>query len=253
MENTGGVVRSLHRGFALLHQIAAEPRPISSARLAGDTGQSKAQVLRNLKALESAELVVRRPDQSGYEMSWSVRGRADQLTRIRLVREGHVALRRLVAATSEAAFIDVLRGDGSVAILEHGSPDSWIGRSFPLYCDDSGQALLFDATREELNAVFARTEFVPLGPNTPTSVDDFESRLNEARTRGYCVVDEESGEGQMSIAAPIRDFTGQIIAAIHILGDRDRIFRHVAAFGGETRQQARAISGSLGWVEGSPR
>jgi len=100
---------------------------------------------------------------------------------------------------------------------------SWTGRAYPAYCSDAGQALLFDASDEEVAAVLARTTFRRRGPNTPTGVADFLDRLREARLRGYSVVDEEAEPGLFSVAVPIRDFRDEVVAALQVVGPRARL------------------------------
>ncbi|MER6611310.1 IclR family transcriptional regulator C-terminal domain-containing protein [Streptomyces sp. NPDC000927] len=99
----------------------------------------------------------------------------------------------------------------SAAFLEEvPSGLSWVGRSYPLYCDDAGKALLWDSGREELEMVFAGTGFVAFGPAAPADVAEFEARLITARQRGYAVVDGESEPGVFAVAAPVRAACGNL-------------------------------------------
>ena len=54
---------------------------------------------------------------------------------------------------------------------------SWIGRAYPAFCSDAGQAVLWDASDDEVRGVFEQTVFRSAGPNAPASVDDFLERL----------------------------------------------------------------------------
>jgi DNA-binding IclR family transcriptional regulator len=65
--------------------------------------------------------------------------------------------------------------------------------------------------------------FVRHGPNTPADVDDFLARREAARNRGYSIVDEEAEPGLYSLAVPVRDFKGDVVAALQIVGIRDRL------------------------------
>jgi DNA-binding IclR family transcriptional regulator len=100
---------------------------------------------------------------------------------------------------------------------------SWLGRPYPAYCSDAGQALLWDADDEEVRAVLAKTDFRKFAPKTPISVDDFLERLRLARLRGYSVVDEEAEAGLFSIAVPVRDFRSEVVAAIQVVGTTARL------------------------------
>ena len=57
----------------------------------------------------------------------------------------------------------------------------------------------------------------PLAPHTPYSIldrDAFSLRLEEIRKNGYVLEREEAVEGILGIAAPIRDYSRQVIAAL---------------------------------------
>jgi DNA-binding IclR family transcriptional regulator len=100
---------------------------------------------------------------------------------------------------------------------------SWLGRPYPAYCSDAGQAVLWEASDDEVQTVFGDVDFVRHGPNTPTGVDDFLARREAARARGYTIVDEEAEPGLYSLAVPIRDFKGDVVAALQIVGIKERL------------------------------
>lgn len=245
---SAGMVKSLRRGLDVLLALADADAPLTTTVIAERMGRNRIQVSRVLQSLEAADLVTRDSRTRAYRLSWSLRTQATGVARARLFVDGPPTLRETVAATGESAFLAEVRGDGSVAILENvPTGQSWVGRSYPLYCDDAGQSLLLDCGREELEVVFAATEFVPYGPNAPTGIDDFEARLRVSRERGYSIVDSESEPGVFAVAAPVRDFSGQIICALHIQGPTSRLAPHADEHGAVIRKLADRLSGRLGW------
>lgn len=209
---------SLKRGLAVLRLFARhpsqDPRGHTAAEVAALLGRERSQVSRILRNLESARFLRRDPASLRYSVAWELYARAQQITEARLRRDGRTALEGVAADTGECAYLGVLRGASSVTILESMPPAlssfvSWVGRAYPAYCSDAGQALLFDADDTEVAAVLARTAFVRHGPNTPADLDDFMTRLDAARKRGYSIVDQEAEPGLYSLAAPVRDFRGR--------------------------------------------
>ena len=71
--------------------------------------------------------------------------------------------------------------------------------------------------------MFSKVQFTRHGPNTPASVEEFLERRQAARGRGYSIVDEEAEPGLYSLAVPVRDFKGDIVAALQIVGIKDRL------------------------------
>jgi DNA-binding IclR family transcriptional regulator len=122
----------------------------------------------------------------------------------------------------------VLNGDSTVTVGER-VPDgsdlvgSWLGRPYPAYCSDAGQALLWEASDSEVRTILADAAFVGHGPNTPVDIEDFLARLHSARRRGYSIVDEEAEPGLYSLAVPVRDFKGEVVAALQVVGPKARL------------------------------
>jgi DNA-binding IclR family transcriptional regulator len=124
---------------------------------------------------------------------------------------------------------------------------SWLGRPYPAYCSDAGQALLWETPDDDVRKIFAGVQFQQHGPNTPADVEDFLARLRDARVRGYSIVDEEAEPGLYSLAVPVRDFRGDVVAALQVVGLKGRLepsrSRHAEAL----VRQGRWLEGMLGW------
>ena len=216
------------------------------ADVAARLGKDRSQVSRSLKGAQQ-EGFLSRSEQREYSLDWSILTDAQLVTEQRLKTDGLTALEGLATETNEACFLGVLSGNSTVTIGEQ-VPESanlvgsWLGRPYPAYCSDAGQALLWDAPDSEIRKIFGTVEFVKHGPNTPVSVDDFLERLNNARVRGYSIVDEEAEPGLYSLSAPIRDFKGDVAAALQIVGPKSRVEPQREAF-------AVALASWRTWLE----
>ncbi|UOD81294.1 IclR family transcriptional regulator [Paenarthrobacter ureafaciens] len=197
------------------------------AEVAGRLEKDRSQVSRSLKGALQEGFLARTQDRA-YRLDWSLLTDAQLVTDQRLRTDGLAALEGLAAETTEACFLGVLSGNSTVTIAEHVPASanlvgSWLGRPYPAYCSDAGQALLWDAPEEEVRRIFHNVDFLRHGPNTPLSVDEFLLRLDGARARGYSIVDEEAEPGLYSLSAPIRDFKGEVVAALQIVGPKTRL------------------------------
>jgi DNA-binding IclR family transcriptional regulator len=229
---------------------AISARGASVQDIARALGRDRSQVSRTLAALAAERLVTRGPD-GRYRLAWGWYAAAEQLADRRLHAEGLTILDELSASVGEACFLGILQGDATVTVVESIPPaarliGSWIGRGYPAFCSDAGQAVLWDASDDEIRGVFSRTEFRSAGPNAATSVDEFLSRLNDARERGYAVVAEEAEPGLYSVSAPVWDFRGEVIAGLQIVGERTRLEPRSEALGAACVDAARRLSAALG-------
>lgn len=222
------------------------------ADIAADLGKDRSQVSRSLRTAE-LEGFLRRTSQRGFALDWSLYTDAQLLSGRRLEIDGAAALNSLARQTDEGCFLGVLSGNSTVTIGESvpessNMVGSWLGRPYPAYCSDAGQALLWEASDEEVHTVFSGVEFVRHGPNTPTSVEDFLARLNQARSRGYSIVDEEAEPGLYSLAVPIRDFKADVVAALQIVGPKLRLEPRQKDCAEVLMVQGKQLEEALGYV-----
>ncbi|MFJ6375981.1 IclR family transcriptional regulator [Pseudarthrobacter oxydans] len=246
MPKTSSMGRGILALFAVGARHAAGDPGGTVADIAADLGKDRSQVSRNLRGAEK-EGFLQKAGQRTYSLDWSVLTDAQLLTERRLQSDGATALDTLAAGTDEACFLGVLHGDSTVTIGESVPASSnlvgsWLGRPYPAYCSDAGQAVLWEASEAEVRTVFADVAFVRHGPNTPADVDDFLARREAARKRGYSIVDEEAEPGLYSMAVPVRDFKGDVVAALQIVGIKDRL-------GPRRKACADALVAQGAWLE----
>jgi IclR family pca regulon transcriptional regulator len=221
------------------------------AGIAADLGKDRSQVSRSLRSGEQEGFLGRTLERT-YTLDWSILTDAQQLTGRRLQTDGAVALDQLARETDEGCFLGVLHGASTLTIGESvpvssNLVGSWLGRPYPAYCSDAGQAALWESTEAEVRTVFAGVDFVRHGPNTPSDVDDFLVRLAAARARGYSVVDEEAEPGLYSLAVPVRDFTGEVAAALQIVGTKARLEPRRTECAAALVEQGRWLEARLGY------
>jgi IclR family pca regulon transcriptional regulator len=221
------------------------------AGIAADLGKDRSQVSRSLRSGEQEGFLGRTLERT-YTLDWSILTDAQQLTGRRLHTDGAVALEQLARDTDEGCFLGVLHGASTLTIGESVPASSnlvgsWLGRPYPAYCSDAGQAVLWESSEAEVRTAFAGVDFVQHGPNTPSDVDDFLGRLAAARVRGYSVVDEEAEPGLYSLAVPVRDFKGDVAAALQIVGTKARLGPRRTGCAAALVEQGRWLEARLGY------
>jgi IclR family KDG regulon transcriptional repressor len=251
MENRG---TSLGRGLQVLTLLGSDAAlaegGLGVTRIAALTDHDKSQISRTLAVLSSHGLVERSPDRK-YHLGWGCFALAARAGEPRLLDEARGALPRLVDAVSETAHLSTLQGDQVLTLLTEAPAHtivarSWVGVTIPAWCTSSGRALLVDHDPGALLQLLGSASFAPAGPNAPADVRDLEQRIQRARQVGYAVADEESEPGLVAVAAPIRDFSGGVVAAINISGPKFRLGSRLHPAGELVRTTAAQISDALG-------
>jgi len=223
-------------------------------RIAGLTGHEKSQVSRALAVLTEYGLVERSSATRAFRLGWACFALATRAGEPRLIEEATPVLLRLVGDVGEAAHLSALRGTDVLTLLAEPPSHAiaargWVGRTIPAYCTSSGRALLFDYERDALVELMGSEPFPARGPNAPADVDDLVGRIARARELGYAVADEESEPGLVAVAAPIRDFSGRVLATINISGPKFRLGSRLNRAGEQVRTAAEGLSSALGAPE----
>ncbi len=97
-----------------------------------------------------------------------------------------------------------------------------IGSRLPAYCSSMGRGLLSGLDDAELDRVLGASDLQARTRRTVTDIAALKSLIAEIRTRGWAQNDQELEEGLVSLAAPIRNRAGQVIAALNISGQANR-------------------------------
>lgn len=110
----------------------------------------------------------------------------------------------------DALYLEKLSGHHAVRVI------SRVGGRLPLHSTGVGLVLLAYAPNDVIDAYLADTlpRFLP---ETVTSPDELRRRLAGIRAQGIAVMSEEMTAGSSSLAAPIRDRTGRVVAAVSIV------------------------------------
>jgi IclR family pca regulon transcriptional regulator len=85
-----------------------------------------------------------------------------------------------------------------------------------------GRVQLAGLPDEQLAAYLDRADLQRLTSHTLTTPDELRAELERVRTQGWALVDQELEEGLRSIAAPIRDRSGAVVAAVNVSAHASR-------------------------------
>lgn len=215
-----GFLRSLARGLDVLRAFAAVRGPVRLAELARLTGLPRATVRRSLITLRHLGYV--REDAAGFHVLPRVLefGYA-RLCGLDLAAIATPHLAALVRRVHESASVAVLDGDDIRYVARVASTrimriDIGVGTRLPAYATSMGRVLLAALPEPDLAAYLARITPEALTPHTVTSGAGVREVVAATAERGYAWVEQELEEGLRSLAAPVVDGTGRVVAAVNV-------------------------------------
>ena len=213
-------VQSLDRGLAVIRAFGPDRERLSLSEVARATGLTRAAARRFLLTLVRLGYV--RSD--GREFSLRPRvlelGYA-YLSGLALPEVAEPHLEELSAKVHESTSISVLDGPNIVYVARVATKRIMtvaisVGTRFPAYAASMGRVLLAGLSEEELGKYLAGTTFEAFTEQTVTDPDRLGEIIREVGQQGYSIVDQELEEGLRAIAAPIRDSSGAVTAAINV-------------------------------------
>ena len=238
----------------LLKEFRSREAAIGVSELARRLGLGKSGVHRLLTTLVAEGLLERDACTGGYRLG-IVMFELGEAVKVHL--DLHAAagpvLAHLREQIGESSQVGVLDGAEVVYVDRLESAHSLrlfteTGRRVPAHCTSSGKVLLAHRPEHEREAFLARGPFPRLTPHTIVEPSALREELVNVRARGWAEAVDEREIGVASLAAPIRDVHGDVVAAISIGAPAARFGaaarrRHATAL----VEAGEAVGRRLGW------
>lgn len=250
-------VQALERALNILDCFSFQNRELSLSEVVKITGLNKTTAKRLISNLESRGYLQQDPQTKAYQLgmrlfelggivfsSISLR-RAAAFPMTRLQNQTGATVLLGVQIDDQLVYIDKREGNGMLRI------SSDVGWRRPLHYGMLGMVLMASLDSKEVREILKKH---PLESHTPFSITDqdaFSLRLEQIRDQGYVMEKEEAVEGAMGIAAPIRDYSRQVTAALGIalpLGQRN-LDKDVDRIVDLVKKTCETISSDLGYLK----
>ncbi len=221
-------IQSLDRGLSILEIVGQARRPVSVAEMTPALGIHHSSVFRLANTLKMRGFLVQLPSKD-YILGSAV-WRLANLFRWShgLAQIAREQVAEVAAKTRETTHLAIQEGRQAV-LIDHEPTAQPLGvsvgsgRCEPLSCTAVGKALIADYGIQSLKELF-QGELLP----TPTkrairTIAELAEECQRTRDRGFAIDNEEFHKGVRCLAAPIRDASRQVVAAIGISAPVSRL------------------------------
>lgn len=213
-------VQSLERGLSVIRAFDAEHRELALSEVARISGLTRAAARRFLLTLSSLGYVSVKDGRFALTPRVLELGYA-YLSSLTLPEVAQPHMEALVAVVNESSSISVLDGREVVYVARVPtrrimSITLSVGTRLPAYATSMGRVLLAALPPAELDEALAATELRPLSAHTITDEAALREVLARVREQGWAAVDQELEEGLRSLAVPIHDASGAVVAALNV-------------------------------------
>lgn len=243
---------SVANSIRLLKTFTDDEYELGVSSLAKRLGLAKSTVHRLASTLIKDDMLEQDKETGKYRLGLALFELGARVRRkMNVFNEAQFALKDLAEKTGETAHLTVLDHASVMYLYKFESRQairmkSVLGARVPAHCSADGKAMLAYQSSEMIQSITA-DGLAPLTPKTITDVAQLMTDLAQVRARGYSLDDEEHEIGLRAIAAPIRDHTGEVVAAISIAGPIQRMTKKVVlSLAPKVVTAAEAISARLG-------
>ncbi|MDW8469055.1 MAG: IclR family transcriptional regulator [Burkholderiales bacterium] len=243
-------IQVIERMIRLLDVLAEHPEPLGLKQLAHYAGLHPSTAHRILSAM-AAERFVDRMEPGTYRLGMRLL-ELGNLVKSRInVREWALpVMRELHAQTGETVNLTV-RHDDEIVYVERTSSGRAamrvvhvVGTRAPLHVTAAGKLFLLEDGFARLRDYARRTGLRALTKNSITTVAQLERELERIQRTGWATDNEEAEIGVRCVAAPVRDDSGRLVAALSISSPAERMKPH---WGPLVKEAAERIGRAIGW------
>ncbi len=227
-EQQGNQLSSVKNALRILQSFSMDEPEKRISDIAKSLQLNKSTVSRTMSTMASEGFVIKDPETQKYRLGLSILSLSGIInTNMDIYQESMPVLNKLVETCGETAHISVLENHEVIYLqkVECNHPVRFlthVGKRNPAYCTSSGKVLLAFSDEGITEAIIANG-LQPYTEETITDPDELRTHLKQVREIGHSYSFEELSEGVISIGTPIFDYTGKIVAALSVVGPKQRI------------------------------
>ncbi|MBI1893015.1 MAG: IclR family transcriptional regulator [Candidatus Rokubacteria bacterium] len=221
--------QTVERAALILTCFTSEEPHLGLPALAAKLGLNQSTAYRYVASLQRAGLLSRDDRRGGYRLG------------LRLIELAGIALNQIEVRKHALDEMDKLRDgvsllvnlavllEGDVLHLAHSAPRALprmytaLGRRAVAHCTALGKVLLAHRPWDEVRQLIERYGWRPYTEHSIRELGRLQTELQGIRERGYAVDKEERRRDVVCLAAPIRDYSGSVVAALSVSGRKARM------------------------------
>lgn len=219
---------SLARGLAVINAFQERKRQLTIAQISHRTGIPRASVRRCLHTLMKLGYVT--TDGRTYSLQPKVLSLGyAYLSSTPMAISAQPCLDRISEQLHEAASLGTLDELEVLYLARSATPqrlisvDLSVGSRLPAYCTSMGRVLLATLSEDGLQDYLEQAELQPRTSRTLHTPQALRACLQNVREQGWCIVDQELEQGLRSIAVPVYDGAGDVLAAMNVSAHAARV------------------------------
>ncbi|PLT30630.1 IclR family transcriptional regulator [Peribacillus deserti] len=216
------IIQSVERALKILDLFDERERELTITEISKRMNLHKSTVHSLLKTLQVQRYISQNEENGKYSLGLKlfergsmVLGHLDLRNVARkhleqLSAETNLTVHLVVLEGQEGVYVDKVEGSGVTVMY------SRIGRRVPIHTSAVGKSLVAAKTDSALNLLLEGYMYTKPTDKSIGSKEEFLTELEKVRTVGYSIDNEENEPGIVCLAVPIKDYSGNVIAAMSV-------------------------------------
>ncbi len=243
-------IKVLEKALAVLDLLGEASGEYTLTEIADRLGMSKPTAFRIVTVLEEAGYLEK--GAKGYRLGLKLHWLSSRIVGTTALQKiARPFLEELKEQCSEtvhltvldkgaALYLDKIEGQHTIRVVTR------VGMRLPAHCSGVGKVLLANLPDEDVDRILRERSLTRFTPNTITDRGALRVELERIRERGYALDNEEIERGLKCVAAPIREASGRVVAAVSISGPKFRFDEdETASLVSLVRRAAERISAAM--------
>ena len=247
---------ALIRGLEILKMFSAERPTLSLVEIANNLGVNRTVPFRLLSTLQKYGYIKKDERTKRYQLSPQVLelGFA-YLNALQLPEIAQPYLEALRDEVQASVYLSVLdRSDvvyvGHARVVGFRGIYVSVGMRFPAHATANGKLLLAYRPEEEVRNLMQGKELKAFTQATNIDLESLMQQLGKIKAQGYAYSDGEFQQGVRSVAVPVFNRSGEVIAAVNVVAsdalmDKDHMLKVVLP---KLRETGSKLSGIVGYT-----
>lgn len=222
--------QSSEKLLTVIEALSKQEEPVKLQDLAKQLSMNVSTVLRFLTALQNKGYAAQDTDTGRYYLTYKLCGIANRIvSHIDIRNLASPYLRSISQIFGESANLSIEQNNMVVYIEVLNGPNQMlttlqrIGNIAPMHCTGVGKLFLLNYSEPQIDRLIAEKGLQKFTDNTLTTKEALCAALETVRKNGYAFDDEECEIGARCVAAPIRDYTAKVVAALSVSGPSTRM------------------------------
>lgn len=215
-------VASVEKAFSVLESFGTDRRDLGLSDIMERTGMEKSAVQRYIHTLNMLGYLEKDVASRRFSLSKKVLEPANSFLRVDPLVSRAMPfifdLRRKIDARvglgcmhgHEALYIIPLQSNKVVFQTAHP------GFKIPLYCTTTGRVLLSFLPDEQVRRRLEKCEMKKITTHTKATIEEVLEEVQESRSKGYCITEQELRLGDINLAVPLVDSNGLAHGAVAV-------------------------------------